>query len=272
LKKLLKGYVLRTYGMFYCFLLVIGMTMLVLKAQTLAEILKVISAWTATFVLIAMFRKIYPKDNLVHYIKRQFSERIKVSTVLCIILLQFLIFLGSLLFTSTVQNVPIKAQVTTSWITLLIIFGNNLIRGPLGEELGWRGFVLNELQKKYSPIKSAIIIGVVWGFWHTPLWFITSELSGIELFQYIICFLVTGIAASIIITAFYSLNHNLLIPIIIHQLLNFLMGIQIGNILHIFTVTASLYLLVAVVLVLINFKKCLYGNAQNTKNEHTQYL
>jgi uncharacterized protein len=245
------------------------MVMLVIKSQTLAEILKVISAWTATFVFIVMFRKIYPKDNLIHYIKRQFSEKIKVSTVLCIILLQFLIFLGILLLTSTAEKVPINAKLTTSWITLLVVFCDALIRGPLGEELGWRGFVLNELQKKFSPLKSAIIVGVAWGFWHTPLWFL-SGYSGIQLVKYIICFLIYIIATSIIMTAFYNLNHNILIPIIIHQLVNYVFAIQIGDILHNITVTTLVYFIVAVVLVLLNYKKCLYGKCIEQLEEVVQ--
>ncbi|MFI8706019.1 hypothetical protein ACIGHG_02845 [Bacillus sp. NPDC077411] len=94
-----------------------------------------------------MFRKINPKGDLREYIKSKFREKIKISTVLWILLLQFSIFLGSLLFTSVDQNITIKAQLATSWSTLLVAFGNHFIRGPLGEELGWRGYVLNELQK-----------------------------------------------------------------------------------------------------------------------------
>ena len=41
--------------------------------------------------------------------------------------------------------------------------------GPLAEELGWRGYALPTLQKKYSALVSSLIIGVAWCFWHTPL-------------------------------------------------------------------------------------------------------
>lgn len=260
MKKLLREYILWTYGMFYCFLIVIGVTMVVLKAETLAEVLKIVSAWTSTFVFIAMFRKIYPKDSLIHFIKRQFSEKVQISTVLSVILLQIFIFLGSLLFTGTTQNVHLKDQVTTSWITLILLFGKNLISGSIGEELGWRGFVLNELQKKYSPMKSAIIVGAVWGFWHAPLWLL-SGYSGLDLVQYIIIFMIYIIAASIIITTFYNWNHNLGIPIIIHQLVNYFLTIQTGNLLHNITVTAFAYFIAAGILVLVNYKNCLYGRS-----------
>ncbi|MHB1355686.1 MAG: CPBP family glutamic-type intramembrane protease [Anaerolineae bacterium] len=44
-----------------------------------------------------------------------------------------------------------------------------LITGPLSEEIGWRGYALDRLQTRFSAITSSLIIGVVWGLWHGPL-------------------------------------------------------------------------------------------------------
>ncbi len=37
-----------------------------------------------------------------------------------------------------------------------------------GEEMGWRGYVLPRLQTVHGPLTSALIVGVIWGFWHLP--------------------------------------------------------------------------------------------------------
>ncbi|MFJ7666427.1 lysostaphin resistance A-like protein [Lysinibacillus sp. NPDC097195] len=253
----LKKYVLWTYGMFLIFLLFIGLTMFLLKSQGVVDILIVLSSWTATFVFVAMFRNIYPHSNLWNFIKSQFREKIRISAVLSVILIQSLVLIGSLLMINKFWGLAIHEQLSASWGSLLILFCYNLILGPLGEELGWRGFVLNELQKRFNPLKSAIIVGVIWGFWHTPLW-LMSGYSGIHLVQYIFSFLGAIVAISIIITAFYNLNNNLIIPIVTHHFFNYFMGIQVGNVLNILTVTSVLYLFVAVILVLVNYKKCLY--------------
>lgn len=42
-----------------------------------------------------------------------------------------------------------------------------------GEELGWRGFLLPRLLKKYSSSTSSAIIGVIWGIWHIPMFWLT---------------------------------------------------------------------------------------------------
>lgn len=46
---------------------------------------------------------------------------------------------------------------------------NSVYIGPLGEELGWRGVLLPELQKNNSAIKSALIVGLIHFSWHIPL-------------------------------------------------------------------------------------------------------
>ena len=37
------------------------------------------------------------------------------------------------------------------------------------EEFGWRGFFQKELQKKYNPLVTSILIALVWSSWHIPL-------------------------------------------------------------------------------------------------------
>jgi uncharacterized protein len=43
-----------------------------------------------------------------------------------------------------------------------------LFTGAMGEELGWRGFLLPRLQSKFSPRVAAIIMGITWALWHLP--------------------------------------------------------------------------------------------------------
>ena len=38
--------------------------------------------------------------------------------------------------------------------------------GPMGEELGWRGFMLPKLLEKNSAVKSSLMVGLAWGIWH----------------------------------------------------------------------------------------------------------
>jgi membrane protease YdiL (CAAX protease family) len=53
------------------------------------------------------------------------------------------------------------AQALIAAYTINALFG-------LGEELGWRGYLLNSLKEKKFLVVS-LIIGTVWGLWHFPL-------------------------------------------------------------------------------------------------------
>jgi membrane protease YdiL (CAAX protease family) len=45
-----------------------------------------------------------------------------------------------------------------------------LLGGPLGEEPGWRGFALPRLQQRSGPLMASVIVGLVQGVWHLPLY------------------------------------------------------------------------------------------------------
>ena len=38
--------------------------------------------------------------------------------------------------------------------------------GPLGEEIGWRGFALPRMQPRFGPLWGTLLLGVLWTFWH----------------------------------------------------------------------------------------------------------
>jgi uncharacterized protein len=41
-----------------------------------------------------------------------------------------------------------------------------MIVGAAGEELGWRAYLQPYLQTRFSVLRSSLIVGVLWGFWH----------------------------------------------------------------------------------------------------------
>lgn len=41
----------------------------------------------------------------------------------------------------------------------------------VGEELGWRGFAQPALERSRGVVGAAVIVGILWGFWHLPLFY-----------------------------------------------------------------------------------------------------
>jgi len=55
--------------------------------------------------------------------------------------------------------------------TIVPMFIFLTIAAGIGEEFGWRGFLLPRLQTRHNALVSSLIVGVVWATWHIPLFF-----------------------------------------------------------------------------------------------------
>jgi len=74
------------------------------------------------------------------------------------------------LYTGVSLNGMIPQFSAGALFSVIISFGFvALVRGPLREEIGWRGFALPRLQYLYSPLVGTLILGVIWTVWHLPL-------------------------------------------------------------------------------------------------------
>jgi membrane protease YdiL (CAAX protease family) len=52
----------------------------------------------------------------------------------------------------------------------------------LGEEIGWRGFLFSELEKRMPRLAAFMLIGVIWGLWHAPIIALFGHNYGLEHF------------------------------------------------------------------------------------------
>lgn len=75
----------------------------------------------------------------------------------------------------SVLGVPLDEVPTFALAVLLLLAAAltvpcvSLVSGPLGEELGWRGYLYPTLCGWLPRWKAMLLTGVVWGIWHTPL-------------------------------------------------------------------------------------------------------
>jgi len=102
-----------------------------------------------------------------------------------------------------------------------------VIGGPLFEEPGWRGFALPRLQQRYRPLAGSLILGLLWGLWHLPMYLVPEfaavngglRLAGVSVY------LLSGIEFALIFT--WVFNHtrgSVLLAILLHTSINAFQG------------------------------------------------
>ncbi len=100
-------------------------------------------------------------------------KRISTSWYLFIILLFPTIIAASLGFNALLGGVlpemPYLTQIAAQPILLIPVMVEVLVRGPLSEELGWRGYTLDVGLTQWGGLRSSLIIAIIWWVWHLPL-------------------------------------------------------------------------------------------------------
>jgi len=89
---------------------------------------------------------------------------------------------------------------------IILVFTVRLIDplyGPMGEELGWRGFAQPLLQVDRSPLLAILILALLVASWHLPLWVLPQfGLSSIDI--------LSDFLATVAVTFWYAwlFNHT----------------------------------------------------------------
>jgi len=86
----------------------------------------------------------------------------------------------------------------------------------LGEEIGWRGFLVPEVYKISNYTKTSLFVGFVWALWHVPILVFADYNSGTPAWFGFSCFGVMVISISFIFTWFRLKSGNLWTAAILH--------------------------------------------------------
>jgi membrane protease YdiL (CAAX protease family) len=121
-------------------------------------------------------------------------------------------------------GIDLLARLLANPLVLLAYAGFILLLGPVPEELGWRGYALDRLQLRGSPLNASLLLGVAWVAWHLPQFFIAGTYQhglGIGTVEFWL-FVVTAIALSVLMTWIYDhTDRSVLSAIVVHAIVNF---------------------------------------------------
>jgi hypothetical protein len=95
--------------------------------------------------------------------------------------------------------------------------------GPVQEEFGWRGYLLDPVQARLGALGGGLAVGVVWSTWHVPLFFIPSQTIYYQ--EPFLGFLAGNALVSVLITWVYNnTNASLLPALLLHTSFNWANG------------------------------------------------
>jgi membrane protease YdiL (CAAX protease family) len=98
---------------------------------------------------------------------------------------------------------PIEWQYGLPPIMIVPVFLLLFLTNAIPEEFGWRGYALDRLQQRWSALSASLILGLIWGVWHLPLFFTSGSVqhdASIPIWQYIF--------QTIILAVLYTWLHN----------------------------------------------------------------
>lgn len=113
------------------------------------------------------------------------------------------------LFPSDIPTAPVVLAIPYFFLMLLIGGGQ--------EEFGWRGYAQEPLQEKIGVIPASLVIGLIWGLWHLPLWFMAGDLHSAYSF---LAFVLMTTSISLIYAWLYNASGKKLIVVMFFHAMN----------------------------------------------------
>jgi CAAX protease family protein len=109
--------------------------------------------------------------------RRVFQWRVGLGWYLLVLVAYPAIFLAGL---SVYSGAAPWLALIENWQLILTFYlpaaAIGILFPSLGEEPGWRGFALPRLQQQYGPLIGTLILAVLHGLWHLPVYFVPGAI------------------------------------------------------------------------------------------------
>lgn len=146
-------------------------------------------------------------------------------------------YISALVITLLLTGIPVGIFALTGGFTLstiplsyiLFIFLAQLLTSGLGEEPGWRGFLLPRLQARFEGEKYIWVLGLIWAIWHYPVTILYTlpAFQNVTMPQMVIMIILalagqtmSLIGMSFIYVWLYNRTQSVFISIVFHALSN----------------------------------------------------
>ena len=109
----------------------------------------------------------------------------------------------------TLPPSPAAGHVGVAAANFLLVF---LVGGPLGEELGWRGYALPALQARWGWRVASLLLGVVWAVWHLPLFYSAGT---VQRHLPMGLYALSAVASSVLFAWLFNRSEGSVVPVLV---------------------------------------------------------
>lgn len=117
-----------------------------------------------------------------------------------------------------------------------------MLLGGGTEEIGWRGLLQPLFEQKFSLLNSSILVSIIWGVWHLPLWFMGATSQSQTNFG---SFLIGTLGLSITLAVIRYMSKSIFVCILFHCMINSafnVAGVVMGFKSNMITLVISLFI------------------------------
>lgn len=93
-----------------------------------------------------------------------------------------------------------------------------------GEEFGWRGYAQGRLTREFGFIKGLLLLGLLWGFWHTPIYYVIGVYPSHPILGPFVMTPIDNILAVAPMAWFFLKSRNIWLPTFVHAFADILWG------------------------------------------------
>lgn len=190
------------------------MPMFFLELKNVIKTLLIAIGGFGPFISAMINTKFIRKEPLSKWLRSTFKFKIRFKWYLIALLIPFLLRFLTLAIVRLTTNFEVKPSLSPSIINYPIYLLFVTFLGGGQEEPGWRGYAVSKFSSK---IIGSLIIGVMWTFWHIPLFLMEGTVqSSIPFFWYFL----NTIGFSLIFTNLFIQSKSVVPPILLHAGLN----------------------------------------------------
>lgn len=208
------------------FALTFGWTWLIVILLIISGNAKDVNNPTPFFVIAAMLSGISPSASafIVTGITKgrsgikEITERLKRKSGIKWYLLTLLLVPSLTLITTAVSNFCVRSYEINIVFPIIMLGLIWPLFSSIGEEFGWRGYILPQLLPRYGSVKSGILLGIIWATWHIPMDYIAYKDYGIYIIPayLLICYANLILQAVIMTFIYVRTKGNLKLMVLYH--------------------------------------------------------